>query len=283
MVPLLVVAIAFSLNTGAALATRVISLVGVIGAVWLRTAIAAAILVALRPRALRLPAASHRLGVALLTCSLLVMNLSFYGAIERLPLGIVVAIQFLGPLTVALLGSRRLLDVVWVGCAAAGVACLAGPMGSLDLAGIGLAVVAAVCWGSYIVLAKRAVAGLAPLQVTTLILVGSAVLLSPALLFGGARILDHPAAIGLGAAVAVLSSALPYFLELVALRRVPAATYSVLLSIGPGVAALMGFVIAGQRLTPLEVVAILAIMAAVAGASWSAKGLDARGGAEASI
>jgi inner membrane transporter RhtA len=268
-VPLLVVAVAFSLNTGAALATRVINLVGVIDAVWLRTAMAAAILVALRPRALRLPPAGYRLGVALLTCSLLLMNLSFYGAIVRLPLGIAVAIQFLGPLTVALAGSRRPLDLVWVGCAAASVVLLAGPAGSLDVVGVVLALVSAVCWGSYIVLAKRAISGLAPVQVMVLMLVGSAVLLAPVLLVRGARFVHSPTAVGLGAAVAMLSSALPYFLELVALRRVTAATYSVLLCIGPGVAALMGFVIAGQTLTPSQVLAVLGITAAVAGATWS--------------
>ena len=114
LAPLLVVAIAFSFQSGSALATKVIGAVGIVDALWLRTAIAALILIAVRPRSLRLPPRGQRATVALLALSLLGMNLSFYGAISVAPLGIVVAIEFAGPLVVAVLGSRRPVDFVWV-------------------------------------------------------------------------------------------------------------------------------------------------------------------------
>ena len=113
LAPLLVVAIAFMMQSGSALATKVIGAVGVVDALWLRTAIAALILIAVRPRSLRLPPRGQRRTVALLALALLGMNLSFYGAISVAPLGIVVAIEFTGPLVVAVLGSRRPVDFVW--------------------------------------------------------------------------------------------------------------------------------------------------------------------------
>jgi inner membrane transporter RhtA len=267
--PLLVVAVACSFQSGAALATRLINSVGIVEALWLRTAIAAAILVLLRPRSLRLPKSGHRLPVALLTLSLFGMNLSFYGAISNAPLGVVVAIEFLGPLAVAVLGSRRPLDFVWVVLAAAGVVLLAGPTSSVSALGLGLSLAAACCWGAFILLAKRAVTHAEPLSITTLMLVGSTVLLSPLLVAVGPRSLDRPSVLTLGMTVALLSSALPYLVELFIIRMLRPSTYGVLLSLEPAVAALAGFVIASQRLNLFEIVAIVAVMIAAAGASWT--------------
>jgi inner membrane transporter RhtA len=266
-----VIAVAFFFQTGSALATRVISSVGIVDALWLRTAIAAILLVALRPRSLRLPIKGRRLPIVMLTLSLLAMNLSFYGAISRAPLGIVVAIEFLGPLSVALIGLHRKLDFLWIALALAGVVILAGPTSSVSALGIGLSLVAACSWGAFLVLAKRAVTSMPPLQVTTLMLAGSSVLLTPTLAAWGPRMVHHPSAIALGAVVAVLSSALPYFVELIALRLVRASTYGVLLSLEPAVAALMGFVVAGQSLALVETAAIVAVMIAAAGASWTSR------------
>ena len=266
---LLVVVIGLSMQTGSALAVRVIESVGIVEALWLRTVVAAVILAALRPRSLRLPEGGDRKAVAALTLSLLLMNLSFYGAISRAPVGTVVAIEFLGPLGVAVAGTRRRIDLLWVGLAAAGVALLAGPTGSVGGLGLLLSLCAAACWAAFLLLAKRTVRNVEPLQATTLMLVGSALLLTPALLATGVRLEGH-GSIALGALVAVLSSALPYFLELVALRRVRAATYGVLLSIEPAIAALTGFLILSQRLSVAEAVAIAAVMVAAAGASWTA-------------
>jgi inner membrane transporter RhtA len=268
---LLVVVIALSMQTGSALAGRLIESAGVVETLWLRTAIAAAILAALRPRSLRVPAAGDRLPLAALTLALLLMNLSFYAAISRAPLGIVVAVEFTGPLAVAVIGSRRLVDFVWIVLAGSGVLLLAGPSSSVDPLGLALALCAAVCWGAFLLLAKRAVRDMDPLPVTTLMLVGSAVLLTPLLVVGGVKTEDVGATLVMGVAIAVLSSAFPYFLELFALSRVRAATYGVLLSIEPAVAALTGFLILGQSLTVPEVTAMVAIMVAAAGASWTSE------------
>ena len=125
-------------------------------------------------------------------------------------------------------------------------------------------------WGLYLVFGRRAVSSLEPLHVTTLMVAGSAVLLTPVALLFAPRLAQHPSAVALGAVVAVLSSAAPYFVELVALRLVRAATYSVLLSLEPAIAALTGFLLIGQTLSALGVAAIVAVMIAAGGASWSA-------------
>lgn len=265
---LLVVIIALSMQTGSALAGRLIATAGVVETLWLRTAIAAAILAVLRPRSLRVPAAGDRLPLAALTVALLLMNLSFYAAISRAPLGIVVAVEFIGPLAVAVIGSRRPLDFLWIGLAALGVFLLAGPTSSVSTAGLALALCAATFWAAFLLLAKRAVTTMDPLPVTTLMLIGSAILITPLLAVSGVTTNDIGGTLALGAAIAVLSSAFPYFLELFALSRVRAATYGVLLSIEPAMAALTGFLILGQRLTLAEGVAIAAVMVAAAGASW---------------
>lgn len=265
---LLVVVIALSMQTGSALAGRLIETAGVVETLWLRTAIAAAILAAIRPRSVRIPAAGDRLPLAALTIALLLMNLSFYGAISRAPLGVVVAVEFIGPLAVAVMGSRRRLDFLWIGLAALGVFLLAGPTSSVDPVGLLLALCAAACWAAFLLLAKRAVTTMDPLPVTTIMLVGSAVLLTPLLAVTGVATDDVGKTLVVGAAIAILSSAFPYFLELFALSRVRAATYGVLLSIEPAMAALTGFLILGQRLTIAEGVAIVAVMVAAAGASW---------------
>jgi len=268
---LLVVVIALSMQTGSALAGRLIESVGVVETLWLRTAIAAAILAVLRPHSLRVPAAGDRLPLAGLTLALLLMNLSFYAAISRAPLGVVVAVEFTGPLAVAVLGSRRAIDFVWIALAGAGVVLLAGPSSSVSTVGLALALCAAAFWAAFLLFAKRAVTTMDPLPVTTLMLVGSAALLTPALAVSGVETDGLAAALAVGALIAVLSSAFPYFLELFALKRVRAATYGVLLSIEPAVAALTGFLILGQRLTAVEVAAIVAVMVAAAGASWTSE------------
>ncbi len=265
------------MQTGSALAARLIESVGVIEALWLRTAIAALLLGALRPRSLRLPAARDRLPVVALTVALLVMNLSFYAAIARAPLGVVVAVEFLGPLAVAVAGSRRPVDFVWIALAGAGVALLAGPTSDISTTGLLLALCAACGWAAFLLLAKRAVTSMDPLPVVTLMLAGSTVLLTPLLGVSGAAFFGSPAALGLGLVVALLSSALPYFLELFALSRVRAATYGVLLSIEPAVAALTGLLILGQLLGVVEISAIVAVIIAAAGASW-ASGRASAGG-----
>ena len=267
---LLVVAIGVLMQAGSAIAVLVIDTVGVFEAVWLRTALAAILLAAVRPRWVRLPARGDRMVVLALTISLVAMNLSFYQAISRAPVGIVVAVEFLGPLSVAIAGSRRLLDVVWVACAALGVALLARPAGPAGLSGLMFALLAAACWAAFILLAKRAVTRMDPPRVTVLMLLAASVALTPLWLATGVKIAGQGRALLLGLAVAVLSSGLPYSLELAAIKRVRASTYGVLLSIEPAIAALMGLIILSQRLAAREIGAVIAIVVAAAGASWTA-------------
>ena len=269
----LVVVLTISIQTGSALAVRVIESVGVFEALWLRTAFAALILVAVRPSALRrLPPRGHRLPLAALALALFLMNLSFYGAISRVPVGIVVAIEFVGPLGVAVLGTRRKLDWLWIVLAGAGVVVLAGPSGSATGLGVLLALSAGACWGIYLLLAKRAVTGMDPLSVTALMMVGATVLATPLLAIGGVKLAGHWDAVVLGVVIAVVSSAFPYLLEMVAIRRVRAATYGVLLSIEPAVAALAALIVLGQHISVVEGAAMAAVMAAAAGASWTSSG-----------
>jgi inner membrane transporter RhtA len=268
---LIVIVVAFSFQMGSALATHLIDRVGVVDAVWLRTAVGAATLALVRRGALRWPGPGHRLDFVVLTASLAAMNMSFYGAISHAPLGIVVTVEFLGPLTVAVVGSRRPLDFVWVALAAVGVILLAGPTSSVSALGLGLALCAATSWGLFMVFAKRTVTVMDPLPVVTSMLAGATVLLTPAMLATGPSSLLDSTALLLGLAVATLSSSFPYVLELIALRLVRAATYGVFLSIEPAVAALLGFVVLSQHLSLAEWTAITAVVAAAAGASWTSR------------
>jgi inner membrane transporter RhtA len=186
--------------------------------------------------------------------------------------GIVVAIEFVGPLGVAVIGTRRRLDWLWIVLAGAGVVVLAGPSGSATGLGLVLSLSAGVCWGLYLLLAKRAVTGMDPLSVTALMMAGATVLVTPLLFVGGVRISGHLDAVFLGIVIAIVSSAFPYFLELVAIRRVRAATYGVLLSIEPAIAALAALVVLGQHISAMEAAAMAAVMAAAAGASWTTGG-----------
>ena len=146
---------------------------------------------------------------------------------------------------------------------------LVGPSGTADPLGLAFAFGAAVCWGAFLLLAKRAVTHLDPLSVTNMMLAGSAILLTPVLLATGVAIEGHGTYLALGVLVALLSSALPYHLELLALQRVPASSYGVLLSIEPAIAALVGYALLSQQLNPAEIVAIVAVAVAAGGASWT--------------
>jgi len=278
---LLVVIVGLVMQAGSALAVMVIDSVGVFAALWLRTAFAAAILGVINLRWVRLPAKGDRLILAALTLSLVAMNVSFYEAISRAPVGIVVAIEFLGPLGVAVAGSRKWLDLLWVALAGAGVALLVRVGGSVTALGLMFALIAAACWAAFLLLAKKTVDRMEPLRATTLMLVGATVVVTPIWLGTGVRLAGHGRAVLLGLLVAVLSSALPYFLELAAIKRVRASTYGVLLSIEPAIAAVMGFAILAQGLTYREMGGIAAIVAAAAGASWVAGSASAASTASA--
>ena len=211
------------------------------------------------PEALRLVAA---FGVVLAA-----MNLCFYEALDRIPLGIAVTLEFIGPLGVAIAGSRRRLDLLWVGLAAAGILLLSPVPGSdLDGLGVVMALVAGCFWGAYILLTARvgrALPGGGGLAIAMTI---AAVAVMPVGLADGGDALLDAELLAIGLAVAVLSSALPYSVELEALRRLPENTFGVLMSLEPAVAATVGFVGLDQDLAAREVVAIGLVLAASLGA-----------------
>ncbi len=200
--------------------------------------------------------------------SLGVMNFSIYQAFARIPLGVAVTIEFLGPLAVAVAGSRHLRDVGWVVLAATGVVLLTqGGHGHLNLTGVLFAGVAAACWAAYIVLSSatgRRFPGSSGLAIAMVV---AAVLVTPPALVAGGRAMFRPAVLGIGVAIGVLSSVIPYRLELESLRRMPIRLFGVWMSMEPAVAALIGLVMLGQRLSVLEWVAICCVMVACAGAA----------------
>jgi inner membrane transporter RhtA len=201
------------------------------------------------------------------------MNLSFYGAIDRIPLGIAVTLEFVGPMLVAIIGSRRRLDLAWVGLAVAGIGLLAGGgAGALHPLGVVLALVAGGFWGLYILLSARTgrvYPGGSGLALATTV---AAVLVTPVGIATGGRGLLSVHVLAVGAAVGVLSSAIPWSLELEALRRMPTHVFSVLMSLEPAVAALAGFGILDQRLRLQASIAIALVIIASSGASWAGRG-----------
>lgn len=249
-------------QTGASVAALAFPVIGPAGVVAVRQWVAAVILGAVgRPRLRHFTAEQWRpvLGLALVFAG---MNLSLYTAIDRIGLGLAVTLEFLGPLTVALAGSRRRVDLVAAGAAAGAVAVLMRPTPSTDYLGIGLALLAAACWACYILLNRTVGARLPGLEGSAAAAAVSAVLYLPV----GAWVLWHhpptPAALGCALIAGVLSSAVPFLADLLALRRVPAHFFGVFMSVNPVFAALVGLAVLGQRLDVLAWLAIAVIVAA---------------------
>lgn len=257
-----------SIQFGAALAATLFDRAGPAGVSLLRLAFAALILLALwRPWRRRHDPAALRLAVVF-GLVLGAMNLTFYEALDRIPLGVAVTIEFLGPITVAAIFSRRRLDFVWIVLAAAGVVLLTAPWqgGRFDTVGVLLALVAAVFWGIYIVLAQRAGRRFDGGEGLAIAMVFAALIpVIPFLASGRPGDLLDPALLAAGAGVAVLSSVLPYSLETEALRRMPANVFGVLMSMEPALAALAGALVLGQDLPLREIVAIGLVIAASIG------------------
>ena len=200
------------------------------------------------------------------------VNLAFYAALDRLPLGITVTLEFVGPLGLALVGSRRRRDAIWALLAAAGIVLLSGGTEGegIDPLGLALALLAGAFWAAYIIQSAR-VGALEPgVRGATVAAVVSALLVAPfGIAQGGPATLRLPT-LFVGAAVGVLSTAVPYVVEMEALRRLPRATFGVLMSLEPAVAAAIGFVALSQSLAAREVVAIALVVIASAGALRSA-------------
>lgn len=260
-----------SVQLGAAIAKSLFDELGPSGTVFLRVGFAALVLALIwRPRITGY-APREYLVAALFGLALAGMNFSLYLAIDRIPLGVAVTLEFLGPLGVAVAGSRRVLDLVWAFLAAAGILLLA-PLGifggaDLDPVGVLLALLAGLFWASYIVLSAKT-GSIFPggTGLVIALCLGAVVLLPVGIAGGGYSLLD-PWLLLAGFGVAMLSSAIPYSLELEALRKLPSRVFGVLMSLEPAVAALVGFVVLGERLGPRSIVAIVLVTVAAAGAS----------------
>ena len=260
----MVLAAAGSLQVGAAFAITLFDELGPAGAAFLRLAFAAVILWAIwRPRLAGDLKVAAAFGVALG-----LMNWFIYEAMDRIPLGVAVTIEFAGPLLVAVIGSRRPLDGLWIALAAAGILLLADPGGgSTDAAGVAFALAAAACWVAYIYLSKRTGAAFPGGSGLAIAMAVGALVVLPAGVLGGGGALTEPDLLGAVLVVALASSVLPYSLELEALRRLPEAVFGVLMSLEPAVAALAGFVVLGQELGARELAAIGMVVVASAGAA----------------
>lgn len=257
-----------SVQFGSAIAATLFARIGPGGAVLLRLLSATVVLIALwRPRLRGRPRSDLVLGIAF-GLVLAGMNLSFYHAIHRIPLGVAVTIEFIGPLTVAVAGSRRPIDLLWVLLAAGGILALArGETHGLDALGAALALVAGCLWGTYILLNARI--GRSFERGTGLALamfVGTVAALPVGIAEGGSQLLSVRS-LALGSAVGMLSSAIPYSFENEALRRIAPSVFGVLMSLEPGMAALAGLLVLGQGLGARSVLGIGLVICASVGAS----------------
>ena len=260
-----------STQLGSAFAKTIIQTLGPMTTVLLRVGLGAVVLLLLQRPQLKGYTRSNYILLIWFGLGMAAMNLSFYAAIERIPIGIAVTIEFLGPLSVACANSRQLLDLLWIFLAGVGIFLLAPVTGStLDPLGVVLALIAAFFWGAYILLAAKVgkvfttINGLS--LMTAALAVGTVGLLPLSVLSGGLAKLEFRfLAAGLG--VAILSSVIPYTFELEALKKLPIRVFGVLMSLEPAIATLLGFIILGEKLEPHAIVAVILVTLASIGAS----------------
>lgn len=261
-----------SIQSGAALAKHLFPAVGASGATALRLALATLMLVAVfRPWRMRV---ERHQWPALLAygVSLGLMNLMFYKALETVPLGIAIALEFTGPLAVALFGSRHLRDVVWVALAVLGLVLLVPEQGTqaLDPVGVAYALGAGACWALYIVFGQKAGSDHGPQTVALGSCIAAAVAVPFGVVHAGTALLS-PALLPIAFGVALLSTALPYSLEMVALTKLPTRTFGMLMSLEPAIGALCGLLFLHERLSVLQWLAIAAIIVASGGAAMTSR------------
>jgi inner membrane transporter RhtA len=259
-----------SVQVGAAIAKQLFAVAGSAGTVTLRLVVAALVLVLIWRPSLRMDRRTLAVVVSY-GVVLAAMNLCFYAALDRIPLGAAVTIEFLGPLAVAVAGSRRWLDGVWVLLAGAGVVLLTRVEGGLVWTGVVFALAAGACWAAYIlVTAKLGSQTTDGKGLALAMVVGSVIALPFGISSAGTAILD-PVVLAAGLAVALMSSVIPYSLELEALRRMPPRVFGILMSLEPAVAAVAGLVLLGEHLRPAQWVAVCCVVIASVGATRSAK------------
>ncbi|WP_432478863.1 EamA family transporter [Nocardioides sp. GXQ0305] len=262
-----------SVQLGAAVAKLLFGEIPPTGMVWLRLVTSALVLGLVARPAWRGRTRADWAVVVGFGVTLGVMNWSIYQAFARIPLGVAVTIEFVGPLTIAVLGSRRARDLIWVGLAGTGVLLLGIQPGEVTLVGAGFALLAGAAWAAYILLSAQTGArwpGLDGLAVASVV---ATVLLAPAaVVSAGATLLD-PRILAIGAAVGLLSSVVPYSVEMMALRRLRPAVFSILMSLEPAAAALVAILVLGEFLTPAQWVAMACVVVASVGATRSGRGL----------
>lgn len=261
-----------SIQMGAAVATDLFSEIGALGVVFVRALVSGLLLVLIWRPSFRIPRESRTVTL-LFGAALAGMNLCFYQSIDRIPLGMAVTFEFIGPLTVALITSHRRRDWIWAAMAAAGIVLLGGDVGGdgLDPLGIAFALVAGGFWGWYILLGKRvgeSSTGGKGLAVAMLL---SAVITAPFGIVSGGMDLFRPEVIAIGLVIGVLSSALPFSLELEAMRRLPSSVFGVMMSLEPAVATFIGLFVLSQAIDGIQAIAILLVIAASAGALYSSR------------
>lgn len=278
---LLIIAGTLSVQFGGGIATSLIREYGPLPVVAMRILFGTVLLVLFQRAHVRGAGRGALLACVALGLILAAMNSLFYVALSRIPLGVAVTIEFWGPLTVAVIGSRRLLDLIWIGLAAVGIYILTGGrVGADDLVGVVAVFGAGFCWALYIGVGGR-VAREWPdgRGLTIAMLVASAAVLPVTMALSDVRplLVAVPALAG-GLVIALFSSAIPYTLEIAALRRLPAATFGVLMSLEPAIAAGFGFILLGQVLKTSDLLAIAMVAVASAGASLTARRLAATPG-----
>ncbi|AKU18936.1 membrane protein [Luteipulveratus mongoliensis] len=266
--PALVLVAVGSVQFGAAMAATLLPAIGVAGSVALRLGIAALILLAVARPQLRGRSRRDWLIVSAYAACLGVMNLVFYGALLRLPIGVAVTIEFTGPLALAAITSRRRLDLLAVVTAGAGVVLVSGALDTswadLDLLGLGLALAAGACWAGYILTSARTGARFAGLDGIAIAMLLSAAVVTPIGILGAGADLLQGEVLAKGLGIALLSSVVPYSLELIALRTMRANVFGILLSVEPAAAAIAGLIVLDQTLAPLRLVGMaLVVLASV--------------------
>ena len=258
-----------SVQFGAAIAKDLFDRIDPTAMVFLRLLTSALVLLAIARPALRARSRQDWLVVAAFGTTLGLMNWAIYQSFARIPLGIAVTIEFVGPLTIAVIGSRRARDLIWVALAGTGVALLGFEPEGVTLPGVLFALLAGASWAAYIMLSAstgRRWPGLDGLAVASVL--ATLLMTLPAIHAGGGTLLD-PEILALGAAVGLLSSVIPYSFEMAALRRLRPAVFSILMSLEPAVAALAAVVVLQEFLAPVQWVAMACVIVASVGATRS--------------
>ncbi len=262
-----------SLQVGASIAKTLFPAIGAEGATTLRLALSAVLLAAvLKPWRAQITRSNWQ-AVAVYGASLAGMNLTFYMSLQTIPLGIAIALEFCGPMAVAMIWSRRPLDFLWVALAVAGLLLLL-PFGdashALDLRGVILALAAGACWAVYIIAGQKAGRDHGGMAAVLGVMVAAVLVTPVGLAHAGASLLAWTV-LPAGLAVAILSSAIPYTLEMFALRRMPTHTFGILLSLEPALGAVVGFILLQETLATPHIAAIGIIVLASAGAALTVK------------